>query len=120
MTITKGSQDSIDKIISNIKSTIDKNQSGSVSEESILELTEVISNDAFLKYSSEKPSSNNTKILDRSNYSDDQLLSDDEIKEVFKEVLKPYLKSWLNQNLSKIVKEVVGQEVKSLFHKVNS
>jgi cell pole-organizing protein PopZ len=122
MTISKDSQDSIDRIISNIKSTIDKNKSGSLSnEESILELTEVISNDAFLKDGSETLSSYVTKLSEKATQSDEEnLLSDEEIKEIFKEVLKPYLQSWLNQNLSKIVKEVVEQEVKSLFYKVNS
>ncbi len=124
MATGRGSQDSIDRILQNIKSTLDKNKSGSLSdEESILELTEVISSDKSLENNRSDSILSRIRNLsgaDDDSHDDNNLLSDEEIKEIFKDVLKPYLQSWLNNNLSKIVKEVVEKEVKYLFQKVNS
>lgn len=114
-------QHSIDDIINNIKSAIDKNDPKSLhSIESILELTEVIASDSIFNDEDFNDVSNYVKKISTKveKVTDEKpLLSDDEIREVFKEVLKPYLQSWLNQNLSKIVKEVVEKEVRASFNK---
>lgn len=118
---TEKNQESLDKILSNIKTAIGNKSKNSphTEDDSIIELTEIISNDSLINEKSAEEVSEYIKDISTkadADY-DGQILSDEEIKEVFKEVLKPYLQSWLNNNLSKIVKEVVEKEVKHVFDK---
>lgn len=120
---TDNNQESLDKIISNIKSAIkdqEKSFNTRVEDNSVIELTEVVKSESLVDDKSAAEVSGYIKDISSqvvSDHDDTQLLSDEEIKEVFKEVLKPYLQSWLNNNISKIVKEVVEKEVKHLFDK---
>src|SRR4051812_5443671 len=88
----------IDRILASIKNTIENKAQGSQLEEDVIELTQIVQDNA-------------------SNLHRNKLLNDHEIKATFKEVLRPYLQSWLAANLPTIVREVVEAEVKKLIAK---
>ena len=118
MTSEKQNDELLNAIISNIKSTIEKNKVNLTQEkEGVIELTDVVGDEVANNVAddrSRKISSRFGKVEQ-----DSYMLSDEEIAQIFREVLKPYLKSWLNQNLPKITKDVVEKEVKHLLEKVN-
>jgi cell pole-organizing protein PopZ len=123
---TVNNQESLDKIISNIKSAIKNQEKGfnaKIEDHSVIELTEVVTDESLINGKSAEEVSGYIKDISNqviSDQDDSHILSDEEIKEVFKDVLKPYLQSWLNNNLSKIVKEVVEKEVRHLFDKAKT
>lgn len=121
---TDKSQESLDKIISNIKSAINKQEKTfktPIEDDSVVDLTDIVTAESLVSQKSAEEVSGYIKDISEKVVSESEdnnhILSDEEIKEVFKEVLKPYLQSWLNNNLSKIVKEVVEKEVKHVFDK---